>query len=93
MSYIVTCTNCGKKYECGVNRDGICPDCKKTVQGRRNTKYRDKTYDRVTYYVPKGDKERLQAIAKHLGMSLNEYITNAINMYTDKLEKDGKLDE
>lgn len=49
-------------------------------------KYQAKTYDRITVYVPKGDKERirLHALMFH-NDSLNGFIVKAI---TDKMEND-----
>lgn len=91
--YTVNCKMCQKQYESGINRPGICPDCKKNARSKRNTKYRDKTYDRFSCYLPKGQKEYYQAISKNLDMSLNEYIVKAVNMYTDSLKKEGKINE
>ena len=41
-------------------------------------KYNKEKYDRITIMVPKGDKERLQAYAKKLNLSLNAYINKII---------------
>ena len=41
-------------------------------------KYNKEKYDRITIMVPKGDKERLQAYAQRLNLSLNAYINKII---------------
>ncbi|MCD7741155.1 MAG: hypothetical protein LUI06_03010 [Ruminococcus sp.] len=91
MPYTITCKSCGKSFESDSSRTQYCDACRKTMRGRTNTAYRDRTYDRATFYMPKGNKEYYQSIAAHFGMSLNEFITTAINEYMDKLEKDGKF--
>lgn len=42
------------------------------------TKYNAKAYDRIELTVPKGDKERIQAHAKTLGLSVNAFIAKAV---------------
>lgn len=84
--YTVVCKNCGTYYESGRNVSGICPDCKANVRGRNNTRYRDKTYDSVTLYVPKGRREFLKEYAHSKRMSVNEFVNNAIEFYMQKLE-------
>ncbi|MCD7959557.1 MAG: hypothetical protein LUF89_08825 [Ruminococcus sp.] len=93
MKYTITCKNCGKEFESDSNRSKYCAACFKTMRGRRNTKYRDQNYDRFTYYMPIGHKAMYQAIAKHLDISLNEFITTAVWEYMDKLDKEKKLDD
>lgn len=84
--YTVRCKNCGNYYESAVNRSGICPDCKLTVRGRTNTKYRDKNYDRITLYVPKGKREELKEYVAKQNMSMNEFLNNAIEHYMAEIE-------
>lgn len=90
--YVVRCKNCGNYYESNVNREGICPDCKITVRGRTNTRYREKTYDRITLYVAKGDREVIKEYAAKHGMSTNEFVNKAIDYYAEMLEKSKKSD-
>lgn len=85
--YTVRCKNCDNYYESKVNRPGICPDCKITVRGRNNTKYREKTYDRITLYVPKGKREELKEYVASQNMSINEFINNAIECYMSEIEE------
>lgn len=86
--YTVECKSCGNFYESKANRPGICPDCKKTNRGRNNTKYRDKTYQQILLYVPKGSRDKLKEYVSYHGMSMNEFINKAIDYYIDKLEKE-----
>lgn len=86
--YTVECKNCGSYYESKVNRPGVCPDCKINARGKNNTKYRDKTYDRLAVYVPKGQREALKEYAKSNGMSTNEFVNNAIGLYIQHIEAD-----
>lgn len=92
MKYTVTCTKCGKQYESGSNRNGVCPDCRKT-RSQINTKYRDANYDSVQFYVPKGFRDTLKSICAASGMSMNQFVNNAIDLYIEKLAKDGVIDE
>jgi len=47
-------------------------------RNRRNMEYKGKNVDRINFEVPKGEKEKLQAIAAARGESLNAYIRRAI---------------
>ena len=44
-------------------------------------KYNKEKYDRTTIMTPKGKKEQIKAAAAAAGMSMNEYITAAIDNY------------
>ena len=85
--YTVYCKKCGLPYQSTVNRSGVCQDCKKT-RSQINTKYRDKTYDTVSFYVPKGMKKDIKDFIEPLGMSMNQFCNNAINMYSEYLAKE-----
>lgn len=84
--YVVRCKNCDNYYESKVNRPGICPDCKAHVRGVNNTRSRDKAYDRIAIYVPKGKREELKKYVAKQGMSVNEFINNAIESYMAEIE-------
>lgn len=47
-------------------------------QNKYIQEYNKKNYDRVNLILPKGEKEKLKAIAKEKGESLNSYIVAAI---------------
>ena len=73
------CANCGKPFIVKSGSQILCEDCIKNgvklTKSKVNTKYRNKAYDTVTVYVPKGDKEKLKFYATANGFkSLNEFI-------------------
>lgn len=51
---------------------------KKENRTAYKNKHRDSHYDRMELAVPKGEKERIKAIAAELEMSVNEYIYTLI---------------
>nr|WP_150959381.1 antitoxin [Aneurinibacillus sp. XH2] len=55
---------------------------------RAKNKYNAANYDRLYPYVPKGRKAVYEAAAKAAGMSLNEFITAALD---EKVERDKLL--
>ena len=83
------CANCGKPFIIKSGSQILCEDCikkgVKTTKSKANTKYRDKTYDTITVYVPKGDKEQLKAYATSSGFkSLNDFINHMIDYGINK---------
>lgn len=88
--YRVICKYCGEVYESKVNRSGICPDCKTRALVEKNNRYRDKNYDRITVYLPKGRKDEIREYLeeKQLNFSLNQLINIGLNMVYDGLIKD-----
>lgn len=55
------------------------------VKDRWNRKH----YDRIALTVPKGARSEVQELAESAGVSVSEYIRQAIK---EKAEKDGKTD-
>lgn len=53
---------------------------------KATAKYNAKAYDRIEIKVKKGEKEGLQALATQQGMSLNAFITAAIDSYINQLK-------
>ena len=49
------------------------------AQKRATIKWDKENYDRVYLTVPKGMKQRIEAVAKEHGMSIRSYILEAIN--------------
>ena len=47
-------------------------------QNKATQKYNKKTYDQINFRVKKGEREKIQARADSLGLSLNAYITGLI---------------
>ena len=55
---------------------------------RAIAKYNDKTYDQILVRVRKGDKEKISAAAEAAGMSLNGFITAAIERLMEQISRD-----
>ena len=45
---------------------------------KAKAKYNKKTYDQINFRVKKGERDKIQARADSLGLSLNAYITGLI---------------
>lgn len=55
------------------------------ARARANKKWMEKAYDRLTVTLPKGNKAIIQAAAAAAGLSVNGWITQAIE---EKLQKE-----
>lgn len=55
-----------------------------TARTKASNKYRDKTYDRISVQVKKGQREELKNIAAQLNESLNAFIIESINQRIEK---------
>lgn len=44
-----------------------------------NNRYNEKAYDRINLAVPKGQKERIQAVAARQNLSINAYVGKLID--------------
>jgi len=51
---------------------------------KANNKYTEKTYDRLSIYIPKGQKEVIKSHADKHNKSLNGYIVDAIEKQIKK---------
>ena len=54
-------------------------------------RYNDKTYDKISFRVPKGTRDNLKRIAAELGKSLNQFIVDAIRAELEKNYDAGKI--
>lgn len=52
----------------------------KTSAATKN-KWNAKTYDRISLFVPKGEKEKIKAAAEERGQSVNGLISEAVKEY------------
>lgn len=52
-------------------------------QYKRQNDYNDANYDRVTIFIPKGDKEKLKAAAQERGQSVNALLKEIIKKELD----------
>ena len=46
-------------------------------------RYNEKAYDRVTFMIPKGGKDRLKAAARAAGQSMSAYMLEALRKRTE----------
>lgn len=78
-----SCARCGKQFVIKTGSQKLCPDCiakgVNLAKSKSNTAYRNKTYDSIHLYVPKGEKEKLKEYASSHNMSLNELFTKALD--------------
>ena len=54
---------------------------------KASAKYNAKAYEQIIIRVKKGEKATLQAIATNQGMSLNSFITTAIEQYLSSIQE------
>lgn len=54
---------------------------------KASAKYNAKAYEQIIIRVKKGEKATLQAIAINQGMSLNSFITTAIEQYLSSIQE------
>lgn len=92
-----TCANCGQSYIIKTGSQILCDNCiKKGVnmqKSKNNTAYRNRNYDSVHFYLPKGAREQLKAFAEEHGMSLNQFMNFAIDLAADKLVEMDEAEE
>ena len=50
-------------------------------QIKYQNEYNTQKYDRITIMTPKGKKDKIKAAAKAAGISVNEFINQAIDSY------------
>ena len=71
----------------------ICDIIRKTEEGSKTMgrtstavkrKYNDKTYDTIRFVVRKGEKERIAAHARELGLTTSAYIVGLIRADMEK---------
>lgn len=55
---------------------------KQLSRGKRAMLYNAEHYDHIGISIPKGEKEKIKAIAKEQGATVSEFIRLAINSYT-----------
>lgn len=52
-------------------------------QTKAKNKYNAKTYDRISFFVLKGDKDKIKSAADNAGESVNGYIKKAVDNRTE----------
>lgn len=56
----------------------------KTKAWKHNNEYQKEVFDRITFVAPKGTKDEIKTIATSLGLSIGEFIRQAIDEKIDK---------
>ena len=67
-------------------------DAKKRANKKWNDANLTKRYDRIQVVVPKGRKEEIRAFADHKGMSVNNFINEAIDTAMEQGQQAGAGD-
>jgi len=49
----------------------------KEIYAYRN-EYNSRKYDRISFFVPKGTKDKIKRVAQSKGVSVNKYITDLL---------------
>lgn len=84
------CPECGKPYIIKSGSQKVCENCRKTYTNRRkqktNKKYSIKTYDIVTAYIKKGEREKLKKVCDDEGISMSELINYGISLALKEIE-------
>ena len=77
----------GFAHQYPINRPGGASMTVSKAQQKAVNKYVRENYDRINVNMPKGKKEKIQALAANLGISVNAYINTAID---EKMAKETK---
>lgn len=56
------------------------------AQKKAVTKYTRENYDKILVTIPKGEREKIKAVAETAGMSMNAFIVDAIRGKIAELE-------
>ncbi len=91
------CEVCGNEFILNSGSQRYCENCRDEYQKQRKreynkakaaegAEYNKENYDRVSFFLPKGKKGNLKERANKMGVSLNQFITNAIEEYIDRLD-------
>lgn len=62
---------------------------KKTAREEKKEKYIKEHYEGVMFRVHSGERERLQAYAKKLGLSVNEFLYQSVEEKIKRIDEEG----
>jgi len=82
------CTECSQKGAASKKKFSEMTQEQRHEEYTRNTKIKDKLYDTLKVYIPKGKKKNLQELSQNYGISLNAFINQAIETYEQLLRSD-----
>lgn len=84
------CQKCGKPYIVKSGSQVLCQDCiaagVKLTRSKVVTASRNKLYDSIQIYVPKGQKQVLKEFVQQHNMSMNEFVNLGISLALEKLK-------
>ena len=79
------CPICNKPYTVVTGSQKCCKECQKKQENKRKTssnkRYTTENYDKISFYVPKGELETIKVYATSLDMSVNKLILTALEEY------------
>ena len=80
------CPICGNTYTVTSGSQKCCKDCQKKQDSRRkiasNRRFTENNYDKISFYVPKGELQIIKDFAGSQGVSVNKLIQTALEEYT-----------
>ena len=80
------CPICGNTYTVTAGSQKCCKDCQKKQDSRRkiasNRRFTENNYDKISFYVPKGELQIIKDFAGSQGVSVNKLIQTALEEYT-----------
>ena len=79
------CPICNQPYTVTSGSQKCCKGCQKKQESKRkvaaNAKHTKDNYDFISFYVPKGQRDKLKAYAKSQNLSVNKLIQTALEEY------------
>ena len=79
------CPICGNTYTVTSGSQKCCKDCQKKQDSRRkiasNRRFTENNYDKISFYVPKGELQIIKDFAGSQGVSVNKLIQTALEEY------------
>ncbi len=79
------CPICNKPFTVATGSQKCCKDCQKKQNSKRkvasNRRFTENNYDKISFYVPKGELETIKAYAASLDMSVNKLLKTALEEY------------
>lgn len=79
------CPICNKPFTVITGSQKCCKDCQKKQDSRRkvtsNRRFTENNYDKISFYVPKGERDALKKYAQSKNLSLNKLIQTALEEY------------
>ncbi len=79
------CPICNKPFTVVTGSQKCCKDCQKKQDSKRkvasNRRFTENNYDKISFYVPKGELQNIKDFASLQGMSVNKLLQSALEEY------------